>query len=79
MPIYEYECLGCGAVHEVLQRLSEPPLQSCPSCGKGVRKLVSESSFVLKGGGWYLTDYSDKRKKERAQQKKDEKKAQKKD
>jgi len=57
MPIYEYQCEGCEAVHEVTQKLSEPPMETCPDCGKKVNKLISRSSFHLKGSGWYNTDY----------------------
>lgn len=66
MPIYEYECKKCGTVAEVIQKISDPPLKKCESNGcKGkMRRLVSNTSFVLKGSGWYVTDYpSDSRKK----------------
>lgn len=58
MPIYEYQCRKCGAHHELLQRMSDPPLRRCPSCRGLVEKLVSRSSFQLKGNGWYVTDYA---------------------
>ena len=58
MPVYEYECSGCEKVFEVQQRLSEKPLSTCPTCGGQVRKLISMSSFQLKGGGWYSDGYS---------------------
>ncbi len=58
MPIYEYECSGCDRVIEVQQRISDSPLQVCPDCGGNVKKLVSVSSFQLKGGGWYADGYS---------------------
>ena len=58
MPVYEYECSGCEKVFEVQQRLSEKPLSVCPTCGGQVRKLISMSSFQLKGGGWYSDGYS---------------------
>ena len=58
MPVYEYECSGCEKVFEVQQRLSEKPLSTCPTCGGEVRKLISMSSFQLKGGGWYSDGYS---------------------
>ena len=58
MPIYEYQCGGCGAEFERLQKISDPPVQICPDCGGDqVRKLVSQSGFVLKGGGWYKDHY----------------------
>lgn len=58
MPIYEYECPACEIVIEVQQRISEDPLSTCPDCGGKVNKLVSMSSFQLKGGGWYSDGYS---------------------
>lgn len=57
MPIYEYECYNCKRVHEVMQRFNDEPLKNCPICGGELRKLVSQSSFILKGSGWYVTDY----------------------
>ena len=64
MPTYEYECSGCGRVFEIRQRISEPPLSTCDACGGQVRRLLSPAPFILKGGGWYVTDYpSEARKK----------------
>lgn len=61
MPIYEYQCEACGHEIEVLQAISEPLLQDCPSCGKpALRKLVSAAAFRLKGTGWYETDFKKK-------------------
>jgi putative FmdB family regulatory protein len=60
MPIYEYECTSCCNVFEVFQRMTEDPLTSCPDCSGSVKKLVSMSSFQLKGGGWYSDGYSSK-------------------
>jgi len=57
MPIYEYVCSKCNQVTEKLQRFSDPPLKTCPHCRGRVRKQVSNSSFVLKGGGWYKDGY----------------------
>jgi putative FmdB family regulatory protein len=58
MPIYEYRCAGCGFQDEFLQKVSEPPLQTCPSCGKPkLEKLLSAAGFQLKGSGWYATDF----------------------
>lgn len=57
MPIYEYECTECGKVEEALQKISDPPLQKCPSCRGRLKKLISQSTFHLKGSGWYVTDY----------------------
>jgi len=58
MPVYEYECDKCEKVFEVQQRISDAPLEKCPECKAPVRKLVSMSSFQLKGGGWYSDGYS---------------------
>ena len=61
MPIYEYECEECGEIFEEFQSMSAPPLTRCKLCGsKKVRKLVSNTSFILKGSGWYVTDYTRK-------------------
>jgi len=60
MPIYEYECTKCGKVTEAMQRFSDPPLFECCECHGGLRKLVSMSTFHLKGSGWYTTDYAGK-------------------
>ena len=60
MPIYEYQCEKCGGTIEVLQKFSDSPLETCPSCGGGVSKLMSTNSFQLKGSGWYVTDYKGK-------------------
>jgi putative FmdB family regulatory protein len=58
MPFYEYECQACHRVTEVLQKMSDPPLRKCPSCGKEkLQKLISASAFRLSGGGWYETDF----------------------
>ena len=56
MPIYEYNCAKCG-VFEATQRITEDPLEDCPTCQRKVRKLISNTSFQLKGSGWYVTDY----------------------
>ena len=58
MPLYEYRCLKCGEVFEVLQKFSDPPLKRCSSCRGKLEKLVSRTSFQLKGGGWYAQGYS---------------------
>lgn len=61
MPIYEYECASCGEVVEVWQRISEHPKRKCPSCGAlKLHRLISNTSFHLKGSGWYVTDYANK-------------------
>ncbi len=56
MPTYEYQCDSCG-VFEVSQRITEDPLKKCPTCKGKVRRLISNTSFMLKGSGWYATDY----------------------
>jgi putative FmdB family regulatory protein len=58
MPIYEYRCTDCGFQDEYLQKVSEPPLTQCPSCGRQTfSKLLSAAGFQLKGSGWYATDF----------------------
>jgi putative FmdB family regulatory protein len=70
VPTYEYECDGCRRVFEVRQRISEPPLTTCDACGGSVRRLLSPAPFILKGDGWYVTDYpSEARKKARESEK----------
>jgi putative FmdB family regulatory protein len=59
MPIYEYQCKKCGEF-EVTQRITEAPLKQCPTCRGRVTKLISSTSFQLKGAGWYVTDYGRK-------------------
>jgi putative FmdB family regulatory protein len=57
MPIYEYRCEQCGEF-EHTQRITDPALQRCPKCKRKVRRLISSTSFQLKGSGWYVTDYA---------------------
>lgn len=62
MPIYEYSCPCCGRI-EVMQKITETPLELCPVCSKNgreseVKRLISHTSFMLKGTGWYKTDYA---------------------
>jgi putative FmdB family regulatory protein len=57
VPTYEYECRSCHRAFEVRQRISEAPLTVCEGCGGEVRRLLSAAPFILKGGGWYVTDY----------------------
>jgi len=59
MPLYEYEC-EAGHRFEKIQKFSDPPIETCPTCGKSVHKLVSSPAFHLKGTGWYITDYARK-------------------
>jgi putative FmdB family regulatory protein len=64
VPTYEYECPQCPRVFEVRQRISEPSLTTCDRCGGSIHRLLSATPFILKGGGWYVTDYpSEARKK----------------
>ncbi len=61
MPIYEYICNDCGKEFELMRKFSDPPVDACVHCsGKKVEKLISRSSFVLKGGGWGATNYTKK-------------------
>jgi len=64
MPIYEYECTKCGRVIEVMQKFSDPPLTECEHCHGKLRKLISMSTFHLKGTGWYVTDYAGRKQTE---------------
>ena len=57
MPIYEYRCEHCGDFEE-MQRITDPALTKCPRCKRKVRRLISNTSFQLKGSGWYVTDYA---------------------
>ncbi len=58
MPIYEYRCDACGFQKEHMQKMSDAPLSTCPSCGKETyTKLLSAAGFQLKGSGWYATDF----------------------
>lgn len=62
VPIYEYQCDACGHQLETLQRINDPLLKTCTECGQdSLRKRVSAAAFRLKGGGWYETDFKDKK------------------
>ena len=64
MPIYEYHCEACNHDMEVLQKMSDEPLKTCPECGKdALKKMISAAAFRLKGGGWYETDFKNGSKK----------------
>ena len=70
MPTYEYECDACHRVFEVRQRITAAALTTCDACGGTVRRLLSAAPFILKGEGWYVTDYpSESRKKARESEK----------
>jgi putative FmdB family regulatory protein len=59
MPIYEYECQACGHTFEEWQKITDKPVRVCPKCkARKVEKLISQTSFQLKGGGWYSDLYS---------------------
>lgn len=62
MPVYEYQCDGCNKIFEVTQRITDDPLKKHAECGsKKVKRLISQTSFQLKGTGWYVTDYAGKK------------------
>ena len=64
MPIYEYQCDACGSQRELLLKHGEVARPTCPACRKRMRRVISKTAFILKGSGWYVTDYpSDARKK----------------
>ncbi len=61
MPLYEYQCAACGQRFEVIQKFSDPQVQTCTKCGKGpVERLLSSPAIQFKGTGWYITDYAKK-------------------
>lgn len=61
MPIYEYKCTKCGKEFELFQNITDPAAKRCKFCKGHVNKLISMSSFHLKGAGWYVTDYGGKK------------------
>lgn len=64
MPIYEYQCQGCGHQLEALQKMSDEPLKDCPECAEPkLSKQISAAGFRLSGGGWYETDFKTGNKK----------------
>jgi putative FmdB family regulatory protein len=60
MPLYEYKCEACGHRFEKIQKFSDPPVETCPTCGGKVEKLLSSPAIQFKGSGWYITDYAKK-------------------
>jgi putative FmdB family regulatory protein len=64
VPTYEYECPKCPRVFEVRQRITEPALTTCDRCGGPIHRLLSATPFILKGGGWYVTDYPSESRKQ---------------
>ena len=73
MPIYEYKCTKCGQIKEAIQNFSDKPLKKCNHCSGKLHKLISQSTFHLKGTGWYVTDYANKSKNKSAPAKQKEK------
>jgi putative FmdB family regulatory protein len=70
VPTYEYQCEKCQRLFEIRQRITESPLTTCEVCGGHVKRLLSPAPFILKGEGWYVTDYpSEARKKAKAAEK----------
>ena len=58
MPIYAYKCGSCGHAKDVLQKISDAPLTTCPECGQETfSKQITAAGFQLKGSGWYATDF----------------------
>jgi putative FmdB family regulatory protein len=70
MPIYEYECTKCHKHFEIMRKISDDPLTSCRECGGELKKLITNTSFVLKGSGWYVTDYPSAERKKAIEAKK---------
>lgn len=60
MPIYEYRCDDCGELFEKIQKFTDEPLKKCELCGGKAHRIISKSTFILKGTGWYVTDYASK-------------------
>jgi putative FmdB family regulatory protein len=75
MPIYEYECTKCGHQTEIWQRITDQGITKCERCKGKMRRLISQSSFHLKGTGWYVTDYASKKGTDAKKPKKTESKA----
>lgn len=67
MPIYEYVCQKCGHHLEIMQKMSDKPLSKCPECKGKLEKIFSQTSFQLKGSGWYVSDYANKGKSEKSE------------
>jgi putative FmdB family regulatory protein len=67
MPIYEYSCQKCGRHLEVMQKMSDKPLTRCPECKGKLEKIFSQTSFQLKGSGWYVSDYTGRGKAEKSE------------
>jgi putative FmdB family regulatory protein len=70
MPIYEYRCVKCNEQFEVMQKITDDPLSTCELCGGNLKRLITNTSFVLKGSGWYVTDYPSPDRKKAMEEKK---------
>ncbi len=80
MPFYEYRCSACAHEFDAMQKMSDAPLTDCPECQQSTLvKLISAAGFQLKGSGWYVTDFKDKKKPARPDDKKTDKPADKTD
>jgi putative FmdB family regulatory protein len=64
VPTYEYQCGQCDRTFEVRQRITAEPLKRCEQCGGPLRRLLSPAPFILKGEGWYVTDYPSQARKQ---------------
>lgn len=74
MPVYEYQCMQCGEIFEILHKINEKYIARCPKCQGEAKKILSPSNFILKGSGFYVNDYpSESRKKAESSGKKPEK------
>lgn len=68
MPTYDYRCEKCGRF-QVTQRITEPPLEKCPTCGQPVQRLISRNvGIIFKGSGFHITDYRSEEYKKRAKE-----------
>jgi len=70
MPVYEYRCTKCHRQFEIMQKITDAPLTECSLCGGELKKLITNTSFVLKGSGWYVTDYPSADRKKAMQEQK---------
>lgn len=70
MPIYEYKCTSCGNQLEIMQKISDEPINECPRCNQPkLEKQWSLSGFQFKGSGWYITDYTNRGKENKPETK----------
>lgn len=59
MPLYDYKCSACGAVHEHRQKISDEPLRECPDCGGEYKRIITSVGVIFKGSGFHINDYRD--------------------